>query len=114
MYLPIWNRWRIILWEGFLPRMLSSICRRENYSDSLQLCFDKLQYHKYLVLETPNPRSLYMLSQIFYQDLSHQRPLDLNAVYSMLTAVGFQDIQTEGKAPFPQGDLHGQRLQNLS
>lgn len=79
----------------------------------LQLCFDKLQYHKYLVLETPNPRSLYMLSQIFYQDLSHQRPLDPNAVYSMLTAVGFQDIQTEGKAPFPQGDFHGQRLQKL-
>ena len=79
----------------------------------LQLCFDKLQHHKYLVLETPNPRSLYMLSQIFYQDLSHEKPLDPNALYYLMKTVGFEEIHYECKNPYPQGVSQEQLLQKL-
>jgi O-antigen chain-terminating methyltransferase len=66
----------------------------------LQLCFDKLQPHHYLVIETPNPRSLYALSQYFYKDLSHEKPLHPEALQHLVKTVGFQQVQIEDKNPF--------------
>ena len=67
----------------------------------LQLCFDKLQQHHYLVIETPNPRSLYAFSQYFYKDLSHDKPLHPEALQHLVKTVGFQQVQIEDKHPFP-------------
>ena len=68
----------------------------------LQTCFDKLAPHKYLVVETPNPGSLYALSHYFYKDVTHRNPLPAETVEFFLKCAGFQDVQIVYKNPFPQ------------
>ncbi len=78
-----------------------------------QRCYDKLQPHKYVIAETPNPRSLYMLSQVFYQDFSHQRPLDPNALNHLVRTLGFDEVDSVGRNKFPQKNSGEQLLQLL-
>lgn len=66
----------------------------------LQQCFEKLSHHKYFIIETPNPRSLYTLSQHFYKDLSHDKPLHPDALQYLVKAAGFQEVRIEYKNPF--------------
>jgi SAM-dependent methyltransferase len=70
----------------------------------LQLCFDKLQPHKYLVIETQNPVSLYALAH-FYRDISHEKPVHPDALEFLVKTVGFQETRIEYKAPFPEEQL---------
>ncbi len=63
----------------------------------LKLCFDKLQHQKYVVVETQNPRSLYALSQHFYKDLSHAKPLHPDGLQHLIKTIGFQDAHVEYK-----------------
>ncbi|PID58010.1 hypothetical protein CSB45_04795 [candidate division KSB3 bacterium] len=77
----------------------------------LRLCFAKLQPHKYLILETPNPQSLYTLSHHFYKDLSHRNPLDPEALLHLVNSSGFEEARIEVKNPFPDGISHAKLLQ---
>lgn len=81
--------------EHYSPKQLHQL---------LQLCFDKLQHQKYLVVETQNPQSLYALSH-FYRDLSHEKPIHPDALQHLLKTVGFQDIHVEYKTAFPPDQL---------
>ena len=79
----------------------------------LHLCFAKLQSHKYLILETPNPQSLYTLSHHFYKDLSHRNPLDPEALLHLVKSAGFEDARIEPKNPFPAGMPRASLLKEL-
>jgi SAM-dependent methyltransferase len=81
--------------EHYPPKQLARL---------LQLCFEKLQSQKYLVIETQNPVSLYALAH-FYRDMSHEKPVHPDALCYVLKTVGFQDIQIVYASPFSQALL---------
>ncbi|GAK49093.1 hypothetical protein U14_00311 [Candidatus Moduliflexus flocculans] len=68
----------------------------------LQTCFNKLASQKYLILETPNPGSLYALSHYFYKDVTHRNPLPAETLEFFMKCAGFQDVQIVYKNPFPK------------
>ena len=85
----------------------------EDLQKLLHLCFSKLRTHKYLILETPNPQSLYTLSHHFYKDLSHRNPLDPEALLHLVKSTGFEDARLEFKNPFPAGMPRASLLKEL-
>ena len=67
----------------------------------LQQCFRKLAHHRYLIVETPNPCSLYALSHHFYKDMTHRNPLHPETLEHLIKSAGFQEVTIEYKNPFP-------------
>lgn len=61
-----------------------------------------------IILETVNPTSVFALVQIYYLDLSHQKPVHPQALKFMLEAAGFEDVEVRYGAP-----LGEERLRNL-
>lgn len=58
-----------------------------------ELCYRKLAPPGTLIWETINPASVFALVQIYYLDLSHQKPVHSQALKFMLEAAGFEDIE---------------------
>jgi SAM-dependent methyltransferase len=85
--------------DGIFTAQTIEHCPPQQVYRLLQLCFEKLQPQKYLVIETQNPTSLYVLSH-FYRDLSHEQPVHPDALAYLVKTVGFQDTQIDYKAPF--------------
>jgi 2-polyprenyl-3-methyl-5-hydroxy-6-metoxy-1,4-benzoquinol methylase len=90
--------------DGIFTAQTIEHCPPPEVHRLLQLCFVKLQPHKYCVIETQNPTSLYALSH-FYRDLSHENPIHPDALAYLLKTVGFQDTQIEYKAPFAKDQM---------
>jgi len=67
----------------------------------LQACFEKLAPHKYFVIETPNPGSIYAFSHYFYKDVTHRNPLPPETLEFFVKCAGFQDVQIMYRHPFP-------------
>ena len=82
--------------DGIFTAQVVEHCAPQDLARLLQLCFAKLQFRKYLVIETQNPKSLYALSY-FYRDISHEKPLHPDALCSLVKMAGFQDVQVEYK-----------------
>lgn len=59
----------------------------------LELAHQKLRPSGTIVLETINPASVFALVQIFYLDLSHQKPIHPQALKFLLEAAGFEDVE---------------------
>jgi len=59
-------------------------------------------------LETINPTSVFALVQIYYLDLSHQRPIHPQALKFLLETSGFEEVEIK----YSDG-LSEERLQNL-
>jgi len=74
----------------------------------VDLCYFKLAASGVLVLETLNPASVFALVQIYYLDLSHQRPVHPQAIKFLMESSGFEDVQIQYA-----GELEADRLQNL-
>lgn len=74
----------------------------------IELCYQKLSPSGVLVLETINPASVFTLVEIYYLDLSHQKPIHPQALKFMLEAAGFEDVEI--KYSFA---LETERLKNL-
>ncbi len=81
--------------EHFPPPVLQQL---------LTLCFQKLQAHAYLIVETPNPCSVYALSQYFYKDLSHNKPLHPDALLYLIQLAGFEQAEVVPKNHFSGKD----------
>ncbi|MCP4397988.1 MAG: methyltransferase domain-containing protein [bacterium] len=99
--------------DGIFVAHLVEHFKIEDLQRLLHLCFAKLQSHKYLILETPNPQSLYTLSHHFYKDLSHRNPLDPEAFLHLVNSAGFEEARIEPKNPFPKGMPHAKLLKEL-
>ena len=89
---------------GIFASQMVEHCPPQQLPQLFQLCFNKLQEHKYIVIETQNPQSLYALSH-FYRDMSHDKPVHPDALQHLLKTIGFQDICIEYSSPFPKGGL---------
>ena len=59
-----------------------------------------------LLLETPNPRSVLGLLEVFNRDLTHERPLHPDTLRFLAAAAGFTDVRIEMRTPVdPEGQL---------
>lgn len=90
--------------DGIFTAQTVEHCSPRQLHQLLQLCFDKLQPQKYLVIETQNPISLYALAH-FYRDLSHEKPIHPDALEFLVKTVGFQETRIEYKVPFPEEQM---------
>lgn len=73
----------------------------------IELCktaYEKLDDGAYLIMETPNPRSLAIFTNFFYVDPSHQRPVHPFTLEYLVKKAGFTSVEimyTENsKVPF--------------
>jgi len=73
-----------------------------------ELSCQKLSPEGTLILETINPASVFTLVEIYYLDLSHQKPVHPQALKFMLEAAGFEDVEIKYSMA-----LENERLKNL-
>ena len=71
----------------------------------IELAFHKLAPSSYIVLETVNPTSVFALVQIFYLDLSHQKPIHPQALKFLLENAGFEDVEIKLSSELQQEKL---------
>lgn len=69
----------------------------------LELCLARLAPGGVIVMETPNPESLSILSRFFYTDLTHIRPIHPDALRWAMEAVGFEGVHVERVQPVEEG-----------
>ena len=74
----------------------------------IDLAFHKLAPSSYIVLETVNPTSVFALVQIYYLDLSHQKPIHPQALKFLLENAGFEDVEIQLSS-----ELQQEKLQEL-
>lgn len=74
----------------------------------IELAYFKLAPGSYLVLETLNPASVFALVQIYFLDLTHQKPIHPQALKFIMETSGFEDVKIHYSAP-----LEGEQLQTL-
>lgn len=74
----------------------------------IELAFHKLAPSSYIVLETINPTSVFALVQIYYLDLSHQKPIHPQALKFLLENAGFEDVEIKLSS-----ELREEKLQEL-
>ena len=75
----------------------------------IEVSYQKLGPSGVLVLETINPASVFTLVQVYYLDLSHQKPVHPQALKFMLEASGFEDVEIKYSAT-----LESEQLKNLT
>lgn len=68
----------------------------------LKLCWAKLQPDKYLVLETPNIRSLWVLSDVYFRDPSHTLPVHPETYRYLVEVAGFRSVIEECGFPMSE------------
>jgi SAM-dependent methyltransferase len=74
----------------------------------IELSYQKLGPSGVLVLETINPASVFTLVQVYYLDLSHQKPVHPQALKFMLEASGFENVEVKYSVT-----LENEQLKNL-
>lgn len=62
----------------------------EDAKELLQLCFDALEPGGILIVITPNPKDLRVMTDIFWLDQTHVRPYPLDLLKVMFTRTGFK------------------------
>ena len=67
-----------------------------------QLAMAKIEPGAYLILETPNPLSVWALTNYFYMDLSHIKPVHPKAIAFVLEMQGYRDIEVRYLSPVPE------------
>lgn len=74
----------------------------------IELAFFKLGSSGCIVLETINPTSVFSLVQIYFLDLSHQKPIHPQMLRFLLESAGFEEVEIKYSHPLEQ-----EKLQNL-
>jgi len=67
--------------------------------------FSKIQPGGHIVLETINPASVFALVQIYFLDLTHQRPIHPQTLKFLLESSGFENIAIQYSAPLEEEQL---------
>lgn len=71
----------------------------------VEISYFKLAPSSYLLLETINPASVFSLVQIYFLDLSHQKPIHPQALKFLLESSGFEGVEVKYSAPLNQEKL---------
>ena len=68
----------------------------------LDAAFDKLRPGAPIVLETINPACWFAFFESYVRDITHVRPLHPDTLKFLLLATGFQRIEIQYRAPYPE------------
>lgn len=71
----------------------------------IELAYFKLAPGGHIVLETINPASVFALVQIFFLDLTHQKPIHPQTLKFLLESSGFEDVEIKYSHPLEQEQL---------
>ncbi len=63
--------------------------------DLIKACNDKLKNGGKIILETPNPKSVYTLTNTFYIDMGHTKPVHPETLKYLLNEFGFEIIKED-------------------
>jgi O-antigen chain-terminating methyltransferase len=74
----------------------------------LELAYFKLAPSSCIVLETINPVSVFSLVEIYFLDLSHQRPIHPQTIKFLMESTGFEEVEIIYSSP-----VEKERLQDL-
>ena len=74
----------------------------------VELSYAKLARGGVLLIETINPSSVFALVEIYYLDMSHERPVHPQALKFLMESAGFDDVDIIYSA-----ELSAERLQNV-
>jgi 2-polyprenyl-3-methyl-5-hydroxy-6-metoxy-1,4-benzoquinol methylase len=90
-----------------------------NYINNLiGLCYSKLTKGSFIVITTPNPRTLAILTHAFFTDPSHIRPMHPETLKFLLEGAGFQNVEEKhygySKVNYKIPLLDGEHISNLS
>ncbi len=66
----------------------------------LKLCYQKLNFGYYIVIETVNPLSLVSLTN-YYIDMSHKRPIHPETLKFLINYANFRELETIFFSPIP-------------
>lgn len=75
----------------------------------LNLCYRKLMYGYFIIIETVNPLSFVSFAN-FYIDLSHVKPVHPETMRFLLEATGFREIELKFYSPVPD-EIRLQKVQ---
>jgi len=81
--------------EHLEPRYLAQL---------LDAAFDKLRPGAPIVLETINPACWFAFFESYVRDLTHVRPVHPDTLKYLLVASGFQRVEIQYRAPYPEAD----------
>jgi SAM-dependent methyltransferase len=81
--------------EHLEPRYLTQL---------LDAAFDKLRPGAPIVLETINPACWFAFFESYVRDLTHVRPVHPDTLKYLLIATGFQRVEIDYRAPYPEAD----------
>lgn len=71
----------------------------------IELAYFKLAPGGHIVLETINPASVFALVQIYFLDLTHQKPIHPQTLKFLLESSGFEDVEIKYSHPLEQEQL---------
>ncbi len=71
----------------------------------LELAYFKLAPSSPIVLETINPVSVFSLVEIYFLDLSHQRPIHPQAIKFLMESTGFEEVEIIYSSPVEKESL---------
>jgi 2-polyprenyl-3-methyl-5-hydroxy-6-metoxy-1,4-benzoquinol methylase len=71
----------------------------------IELAYFKLVPGGHLVLETLNPASVFGLVQIYFLDLTHQKPIHPQTLKFLMETSGFEDVEIQYSAPLEEEQL---------
>ena len=71
----------------------------------IEIAYFKITSPGYIVLETINPTSVFALVQIYFLDLTHQKPIHPQTLKFLLESAGFEDVEIKYSAPLEQEKL---------
>ena len=71
----------------------------------IELAYFKLEPDGAIVLETINPASVFALVEIYFLDLSHQKPIHPQTLKFLLESSGFDDVEVSYSQPLEQEKL---------
>jgi O-antigen chain-terminating methyltransferase len=77
----------------------------EHIKKLIELAYFKLAPGGTIVLETINPASVFALVQIYFLDLSHQKPVHPQALKFLLESSGFEDVEIKYSDPLEEEQL---------
>lgn len=71
----------------------------------IELAYSKLAPGAHIILETINPASVFALVQIYFLDLTHQKPIHPRTLKFLLESSGFVDLEIKYSLPLEQEQL---------
>jgi O-antigen chain-terminating methyltransferase len=71
--------------------------------DVIALAYDKLRAGGRLVIETVNPRALYVFANAFFVDPTHDRPIHPDYLDFLCREAGFTAVEIQWRSPAPAG-----------